>query len=531
MVAGDPIGSPVTAVDPDLDTVTHTLEGTDATSFTIDAGSGQIRATGELDHEEKSSYSVTVKATDTRGGSATVGVTIRVTDVAEPPDTPLVPTVTAASSSSLQVYWNAPENDGPPIVDYDYRYREPSGTWTEVTSTTINETTVTIQGLTANTSYDVEVRARNAEGTSGWSNSGYGSTTAAGANSPPVFLEGSSATRNVHANASAGTSIGSPVTATDADQGATLTYSLEGADSASFNINDRTGQILTLAGVTLTVGTTYDVTVVASDGTDSSRIPVTITATSAPPNNPPVFTEGASTTRSVPGSAQAGTSIGRPVTATDADPGSTLTYSLEGTNAASFSINSSTGQLSTLPGVSLPAASFPITVVARDQLGARASITVTITIVPNVAPVFASTSTARSVNENVAAGTTVGGPVTATDADNDALTYTLGGADAARFAINSRSGQITVESGTRLDYETRTTYSVIVTATDPSGESDAITVTINVSNVHPEADRFDTDNDGSISRDEVFGAIQQFLAGRATSDDVLGVILAFISGQ
>ena len=81
VVAGDPIGSPVTAVDPDLDTVTHTLEGADATSFSIDAGSGQIRATAELNHEEKSRYSVTVKATDTRGGSATAGVTITVTDV------------------------------------------------------------------------------------------------------------------------------------------------------------------------------------------------------------------------------------------------------------------------------------------------------------------------------------------------------------------------------------------------------------------------------------------------------------------
>ena len=85
VVAGDAIGTPVTAVDPDQDPVTHTLEGTDATSFSIDAGSGQIRATGGLNHEEKSRYSVTVKATDTRGGSSTVGVTITVTDVSEPP--------------------------------------------------------------------------------------------------------------------------------------------------------------------------------------------------------------------------------------------------------------------------------------------------------------------------------------------------------------------------------------------------------------------------------------------------------------
>ena len=226
--AGDPIGNPVTAVDPDLDTVTHTLEGTDAAAFTVDAGSGQIRTSATLNYEDRSSYSVTVKATDTRGGSATVGVTITVTDVDEPPDTPSLPTVTAASSTSLQVTWDAPENTGPPITDYDYRYREPSGSWTEVTNTTITATAVTIPRLRANTSYDVEVRATNAEGTSDWSNPGYGRPNVAGANNPPVFSEGASATRSVSASASAGTSIGLPVAATDADSGDTLTYSLEG---------------------------------------------------------------------------------------------------------------------------------------------------------------------------------------------------------------------------------------------------------------------------------------------------------------
>ncbi len=481
VVAGDPIGSPVTAVDPDLDTVTHTLEGTDATSFTIDAGSGQIRATGELDHEEKSSYSVTVKATDTRGGSATVGVTIRVTDAAEPPDTPLVPTVTGASSTSLQVTWDAPGNDGPPIVDYDYRYRQPLGIWTEVTNTTINETTVTIQGLAASTSYDVEVRARNAEGTSEWSNSGYGSTTAADANSPPVFSEGSRTTRSVHANASAGTPVGHPVTATDSDQGATLTYSLEGADSASFNVNDRTGQILTSAGITLTVATTYDVTIVASDGTDSSRIPVTITATSAPPNIPPVFSEGASATRSVARSARAGTAIGQRVAATDADASDTLTYSLEGADAASFEINRSTGQLLTRAGVTLVRASYAVTVVATDNGAARAQIAVTISAT-NSAPVFSSASTTRSVARSATAGTPIGVPVTATDADTgDTLTYTLEGTDAASFRINSSTGQLLTQAAL---FES--SYTVTVVATDQANESARINVTINVANRAPQ---------------------------------------------
>ena len=524
------VGDPISATDRDGDTLTYTLEGTDADSFDVLSTSdgGQIRTSAALNHEKKESYSVTVRVRDGRGGTDAVNVTIRVTDVDnEAPDTPFAPTVTAVSSSRLQVSWEEPDNQGPPITDYDYRYREPSGTWTEVSNTNISATTLTIEGLAASTSYDVEVRAKNAEGTSDWSNPGIGSTNAPGANNPPVFSDGVSATRSVSATSSAGTSIGQPVTATDADSGDTVTYSLEGRDAGLFDIDSTTGQLRTRS--TLIAGETYTVTVAASDGTDTTRIAVSIEVTAAPPNNPPVFSEGASTTRSVSVSAPAGTSIGRPVTATDADPGSTLTYSLEGTNASGFTINSSTGQLARA-GVTLPAASFPLTVVATDQLGGRGTITVTITLVPNVAPVFASASAARSVNENVAAGTAVGSPVTATDADNDTLTYTLGGTDAARFAVNSRTGQIAVGSGTTLDYETRTSYTVVVTASDPDGAQDTITVRISVTDVDDDLGRFDTDNDGSISRDEVFGAIQQFLTGQATRDDVLGVILEFISG-
>jgi hypothetical protein len=527
------VGAPIAATDRDGDTLTYALEGTDADSFDVLSTSdgGQIRTSAALNHEEKARYSLTVRVRDGRGGTDAVNVTISVTDVNnEAPDTPFAPTVTAVSSTRLQVSWDEPDNLGPPITDYDYRYREPSGTWTEVTNTTITGTTLTIEGLAASTSYDVEVRAKNAEGTSDWSNPGIGSTNAPGANNLPVFADGVSATRSVSATASAGASIGQPVTATDADSGDTVTYSLEGRDAGLFEIDSTNGQLRTRSGVTLIDGETYSVTVTASDGTDTTRIGVSIEVTAAPPNNPPAFAEGASATRSVSGSAQAGTPIGRPVTATDADPGATLTYSLEGTNAASFSINSSTGQLLTRAGVTLPAASYPVTAIARDQLGATGRITVTITILSNAAPDFSSTRTTRNVSENVPAGTAVGGPVTASDADNDTLTYTLGGADSALFAIGSGTGQITVGSGTALDYETRTSYTVVVTATDPSGESGTTTVTIRVTNVATEGDRFDTNDDGAITWDEVFGAIQQFLTGQASRDDVLGVILRSISG-
>ena len=199
------IGDPVAAIDRDGDTLTYTLEGTDAASFDIlsTTDGGQIRTSASLNYEEKSRYSVTMRVSDGRGGSDAVSLTINVTDEdGEAPDTPYAPTVTAVSSTRLQVNWTAPTNEGPPITDYDYRYREPGDGWTEVTNTSITGTTIVITGLAASTSYDVEVLAKNAEGSSDWSNPGIGSTNAAGANNPPVFTEGLAATRSVAAGSS-----------------------------------------------------------------------------------------------------------------------------------------------------------------------------------------------------------------------------------------------------------------------------------------------------------------------------------------
>ena len=48
----------------------------------------------------------------------------------------------------------------------------------------------------------------------------------------------------------------------------------------------------------------------------------------------------------------------------------------------------------------------------------------------------------REVAENSAEGTPIGKPVSASDADNDILVYTLGGDHASSFDISSTSGQL-----------------------------------------------------------------------------------------
>ena len=75
------------------------------------------------------------------------------------------------------------------------------------------------------------------------------------------------------------------------------------------------------------------------------------------------------------------------------------------------------------------------------------------------------------------------------DAD-DTLTYTLGGDDAESFAIDGATGQLMTMAA--LDYETKNSYTVMVTATDSGEESDSITVTISVTDMN-EAPAFDAD--------------------------------------
>ena len=94
----------------------------------------------------------------------------------------------------------------------------------------------------------------------------------------------------------------------------------------------------------------------------------------------------------------------------------------------------------------------------------------------NSDPSFPSTApTALSVAENSAAGADVG-TVAATDADDDALTYSLGGTDGSSFAIGSSNGEITVGSGTTLNFEaTKNSYTVTVSVhdgKDSAGDAD-----------------------------------------------------------
>ena len=101
----------------------------------------------------------------------------------------------------------------------------------------------------------------------------------------------------------------------------------------------------------------------------------------------------------------------------------------------------------------------------------------------NSLPVFTDgDTTTRSVAENTASSQNIGAPVSATDANRyDDLTYSLGGTDAEAFDVGWTSGQLQTKAA--LDYETKNSYTVTVTAYDGNSGADKITVTINVTDV------------------------------------------------
>ena len=263
-----PIRTPVVATDTDPDTLSYSLEGADAAKFDIVSTSGQLltRVGEKYDYEAKPSYAVTVKVEDGSGGSATIAVTLNVTDRNEPPLASDAPTVaaTTGSATSLDVSWTAPSNTGrPEITFYDLQYKKTiDSTWADG-PLDVAITSASIPGLVAETSYDVQVRVINDEGIGPWSQSGTGTTTAL----PAVTVSTTALT----------------VTEEDAT-GDTYTVVLASQPTADVTVTvaghastDVTPSTATLTFTTLNWETAQTVTLTAADDADTTDDTVTLT--------------------------------------------------------------------------------------------------------------------------------------------------------------------------------------------------------------------------------------------------------------
>ena len=101
----------------------------------------------------------------------------------------------------------------------------------------------------------------------------------------------------------------------------------------------------------------------------------------------------------------------------------------------------------------------------------------------NRAPVFVEgVSTRRTVPEHAERAAYIGSPVIAIDPDGDVLTYSLGDVfDGQTFIVDSAWGQLMTKAP--LDFETRSSYTVVVGVTDGRGAGDTMVVTINLTDM------------------------------------------------
>ena len=442
--AGKTVGSPAVATDDDGDTLTYTLTGDDAEHFDIDWGTGQILTKAKLDAENQSPA---LTDRDSSAEGLQLEVVVRATD---PSGIPSAETAVPDNSGTVTVMVTVTDvNEAPAVAgDAAETFDEDDGDITEV----------------------------------------------------------------LH-----------DYMATDPDvEAPTPTWSVGGADGSKFNIGNEDGG--TLGELKFKVkpdyekptdadtDNVYEVTVQASDGKKTGMLKVMVSVTNAEEVGMVTLDKITPV-------------VGIPVTAMLEDPDGgisklTWQWSIAGATAGDV-----TGVTATPDGDITDATSDTYKPKAEDVGGtltatasyfdgqnALADTTKKMAMQPaehaveldtrNKPPVFdldededgdRDTMVTRKVEENTealadtvdddassetdGAGDNVGAAVTATDTKAgglaETLTYSLGGADAAKFRVRD-NGQIEVADGTKLNYETKNTYMVTVMAEDPLGVSASI---------------------------------------------------------
>ena len=459
----------VIASDDSNTAINYSIEGTDSSLFNINSSTGAVTFKSNPDFETKASYSLIVKATDTSNNSSTQNVSVVIINVDEtvPDTTP--PVITSASTYSVA------ENQTSAF---------------QVVATDDSNTTITYSIVNQN-----DANAFSINPTSGVvtfnSNPDYETKTSYSLTVKATDSSNNTASQNVTVNISDVIEIVPDVTyptitsastfsvnenqtnafsiiATD-NSTTPLTYSLSGTDATLFDINPTTGVITFKSAPDYETKASYYLTIKATDASNntSSKI-VTINISDIDEIAPTITSNTTFTVNENQTSA---------FTATATDTSGISNYALSGTDANSFNIDSTSGVVTFKSNTDYETkSSYSIILTATDTLNNSSSQNVTINIVnlDETTPTFTSSSTV-SVNENQ---TSV---ITAMATDDSSVTYSIEGTDVSYFNIVSNTGVITFK--TNPDYETKSSYSIIVKATDTSNNFSTQNLTVNLNDV------------------------------------------------
>lgn len=495
-----------TASDDDgASTLTYSIAGgADAALFSIDATTGEVRFVAAPDFDVPGDadgdnvYDIIIEASD-GSRTDTQTVSIAVTDVDEAPAFTSGDTASVGENTAGVVYTaeaSDPENGA---LTYGL-------TGTDAALFTIDAATGEVRFRTApdfenpgdadgDNVYDVTVTASD------------GTTTvqqAVAINVTDVNEFSPTFTSGTAADAEENQTIAYVAQATDLDGSASLTYSLDGSgDAALFKIDSQTGVVTFVDAPDYEAPgvAPYTITVIASDGTNSVQQTVTVTVTNV--NERPVITSAAST------SVNEGSTDAYRVQADDPDQ-TAPTYAISGgADASLFTIDPATGQITFIaaPDFENPADAdgdniYEITVTATDgEYTDEQTVTIRVANLNDNAPGFTS-ATSTSVVE----GTLDAYDADASDADGDALTYSLsGGADSALFTIDSTTGLVSFINAPDFenpaDADGDNDYEITIEVSDGTNVTQQ-TVTISVTDGNDNAPAFVSGSAVSVNENE-----------------------------
>ena len=461
-------------------TTTWSLEGTDYYYFTI-GSTGILSFASSPDYESPADsggdnvYEVTVSAKDAVLNSTAVEITVTVEDVDEPPLITGVSTIDdydENGAGDVATYTAIdPEGDGnitwslagPDRGDFDITggvltFRNVPDYEHAADSGGNNHYEVTVQATDANNKrgeLHIDVIVKNVD-------------------EPPV-IAGPDTVDDYPENSAASRQVGR-YAASD-PEGATVTLSLTGTDSDDFTFASN-GVLAFKESPDYEEQTRYIITVRAEAGAHTLDKAVTV-------NIQNVEEPGAVTLSTV--QPQEGTGLTATLDDDDGPTGTTWQwYRTSSRGSTGTAITNANSRFYT-PDATDVGRYLRVVASYEDGHGDDKSATAVslnrVQAAPPALepPVFpANGDYDRSIRENQRAGSNVGAPVTATDGNNDRLTYSIAASD--EFEIVESTGQLRTK--VELDHEGREQYSVTVTATDPSGLTDTVSVTITVEDLN-----------------------------------------------
>ncbi|MFB6455320.1 cadherin domain-containing protein [Chitinophaga sp. Hz27] len=455
--AGATVGT-LSATDPDAgDTFVYTIVGgADAAKFQI-AGT-QLQTAAVLNYQTQQSYTVRIRVTDGGGLYFEKDFTINITSVnAAPTDIQLSNTIVEDQSPVSTTVGKLTASD--PDANETFTYTL-SGTDAAKFKVVVSGGEYYLQtnaavDMTQQSSYSITIQVADH---GGLTFSKAFTITVKQKNIAPTDIQLSKT--NVDEQLPAGTTVGI-LTGTDPNTGDQLTFSLlPTGDYNSFNVN----------GTTLSSNAVFDYSV-KSQYTISIRVTdqgglyfdKTFTITVNNTGHPP--TDIALSNMSVPENSPVATVVGN-LSATSAEPANTLTYSFAGgADDAQFTINGT--QLKTNAVFDYETKNvyhIKIKVTGGSGLSFTKDFTINVTDV-NEAPTDITLDN-NTILENSPVGTAIGN-FTATDADaGDTFTWSFaGGADDSKFTLIGNK----LQSNAVYDYETKSSYTIRIRATDRGG--------------------------------------------------------------